>query len=194
MALKADSSGDWKTMLRIVHPEALVEFRAYKVFQVRMLGEWPWPGMEGMGPALDSVQRDRITRHQARERQRLLDSVFQVASADALARLAPDSVYARWVRGSRDPVRQGPDFAGSQVQQEVVGAVRANDSVAYVVLERRHRDLPRPDSGPFASLPRSTKTAVVLEVRRWRKEWRTMLEGLGVHDFAYGHDLEHEPQ
>ncbi len=36
--VRADSAGDWATLIRLAHPDALVRFRGLQTFQIRMLG------------------------------------------------------------------------------------------------------------------------------------------------------------
>ena len=104
----------------------------------------------------------------------MLDSVFQVPNTDSLARTSPDTVYARWVRGIRE--RTPPD---STPRYRVVGAVKASDTLAYVVMERPLDQPLGPLPEMFRDLPRETRMAVVMVMRRQGREWRSMLDGVG---------------
>jgi len=194
--LRADSAGDWATVLALAHPEALTRFRARQVFQLRMLGAQGWPGTdssatdssatEPLGPdsfAHDSTAEAHWREVRARQQRFMLDSVFQVPDADSLARTSPDTVYARWVRGirPRSPADSTPGY-------RVVGAVKASDSLAYVVMERPLDQPLGPLPEMFRDLPRETHMAVVMVMRRYGGRWRSMLDGVG-ESLAFGPDL-----
>ena len=118
----------------------------------------------------------------------MLDSVFQVPDADSLARTSPDTVYARWVRGIR--ARTGADSTSGY---RVVGAVKASDTLAYVVMERRVDQPLGPLPEMFRDLPRETQMAVVMVMRRYGREWRSMLDGVG-ETVAFGPELLYEEE
>lgn len=177
--LRADSAGDWATVLALAHPEALARFRARQVFQLRMLGNLGWPGTET--ETSDTTVVAHWQRVRARQERFLLDSIFQVTGADSLARTSPDTVYARWVRGmgayaERDSAAARPLPAPAY---HVVGAVKASDTLAYVVMERRLEQPLGPLPEMFRDLPRETHMAVVMVMRRLGAEWRSMLDGVG---------------
>jgi hypothetical protein len=175
--LRADSAGDWATVLGLAHPDALARFRARQVFQLRMLGAHGWPAVEA---GSDSSAEARWQEVRGRQERFLLDSVFQVPDADSLARTSPDTVYARWVRGllarsasdTTAPVPRTPGY-------RVVGAVRASDTLAYAVMERPLEQPLGPLPQMFRDLPKETHMAVVMVLRRHGREWRSMLDGVG---------------
>jgi hypothetical protein len=186
--LRADSAGDWAAVLALAHPEALTRFRARQVFQLRMLGAQGWPAADSA--ASDSTADTTAEAHwrevRARQERFMLDSVFQVPNADSLARTSPDSVYARWVRGVRE--RTAPDSAP---RYRVVGAVKASDTLAYVVMERPLVQPLGPIPEMFRDLPRETQMAVIMVVRRWGREWRSMLDGVG-EALPFGSELTYD--
>ena len=184
--LRADSAGDWVSVLALAHPEALTRFRARQVFQLRMLGAQGWPDSDSTAAdstAADSTAEAHWREVRARQERFLLDSVFQVPNADSLSRTSPDTVYARWVRGSR--ARSGVD---STQGYHVVGAVKASDTLAYVVMARRLEQPLGPLPEMFRDLPRETHMAVVMVMRRHGREWRSMLDGVG-ETLAFGPGL-----
>jgi hypothetical protein len=176
--LRADSSGDWATVLALAHPDALTRFRARQVFQLRMLGAQGWPASDSASTdstaSADSTAEAHWREVRARQERFMLDSVFQVPDADSLVRTSPDTVYARWVRGIR--ARSGPDSTSGY---RVVGAVKASDTLAYVVMERPLEQPLGPLPEMFRDLPRETRMAVVMVMRRYGREWRSMLDGMG---------------
>jgi hypothetical protein len=176
--LRADSAGDWAGVLALAHPEALTRFRARQVFQLRMLGAQGWPDSDSTSSdstaSTDSAAEAHWREVRARQERFMLDSVFQVPSADSLARTSPDTVYARWVRGIR--ARSGVD---STQGYHVVGAVKASDTLAYVVMERRLEQPLGPLPEMFRDLPKETHMTVVMVMRRLGREWRSMLDGVG---------------
>jgi hypothetical protein len=177
--LRADSAGDWAAVLALAHPAALTRFRARQVFQLRLLGSQGWPAMDSA--ATDSTAEARWQQVRARQERFMLDSVFQVPDADSLARTSPDTVYARWVRGTR--AGSEADSTSSEVKPtpayRVVGAVKASDTVAYVVMERPLEQPLGPLPEMFRDWPGETHMAVVMVMRRHGREWRSMLDGVG---------------
>lgn len=196
--LRADSAGDWAAVLALAHPEALNRFRARQVFQLRMLAASGWPAMDSA--AADSGAEAHWRRVRARQERFLLDSIFQVPDADSLARAAPDTVYARWIRGllalrerdtnagAADPETVRGGSAPRTPAYRVVGAVKASDTLAYVVMERPLDQPLGPLPEMFRDLPRETSLAVVMVLRRYRGEWRSMLDGVG-ESLALGAEL-----
>ena len=184
--LRADSAGDWAAVLTLAHPEALTRFRARQVFQLRMLGAQGWPDSDST--STDSTAEAHWRQVRARQERFMLDSIFQVADADSLARTSPDTVYARWVRGIR--ARTGADSTSGY---RVVGAVKASDTLAYVVMERRVEQPLGPLPEMFRDLPRETQMAVVMVMRRYGREWRSMLDGVG-ETVAFGPELLYEEE
>ncbi len=174
LVLRADSAGDWATLLRLAHPDALIRFRALQTWQVHFLGVGAGP--EGDSVALDTSQthlREALTR---RERF-MLDSVFQVPDVDSLAHTSPDSVLARWVRAAG--ASRGDSAASRPARQptyRVIGAIRESDTLAYVVVVRSlHQPLGlMPEM--FRDFPREEYQPDVMTMRRHGGEWRSMLE------------------
>ena len=97
--VRADSAGDWATLIRLAHPDALVRFRGMQTFQLGMLGGTAAPGDDSL-PA-DSTLQMRWQQERSRQERFLLDSVFRVPTVDSLAHTSPDTVFARWVRASQ---------------------------------------------------------------------------------------------
>jgi hypothetical protein len=184
--LRADSAGDWAAVLALAHPEALTRFRARQVFQLRMLGAQGWPGSDSA--STDSTAEAHWRQVRSRQERFMLDSIFQVPDADSLAQTSPDTVYARWVRGIR--ARTGADSTSGY---RVVGAVKASDTLAYVVMERRVDQPLGPLPEMFRDLPRETQMAVVMVMRRYGREWRSMLDGVG-ETVAFGPELLYEEE
>jgi hypothetical protein len=189
--VRADSAGDWATLLRLAHPDALTRFRARETFQLRMLGSTDWPGMESMEP--DSTVHARWERARNRQERYLLDSVFQVPTVDSLAHTAPDSVFARWMR--RMQMVRGGDSTGSPASQpppyRVIGAVRANDTLAYVVMERPVVQPLGPLPEMFRDYPHETQQTEVMVMRRQGREWKSMLNGV-ADQLGISMDLVHD--
>lgn len=179
--LHADSAGDWATVLSLAHPDALNRFRARQVFQLRMLGAAGWPAIDSA--AADSAAEAHWQEIRTRQERFLLDSIFQVPDADSLARTSPDSVYARYVRGFQALGEQDTTAQANPPRRptpyRVVGAVKASDTLAYVVMERPLEQPLGPLPEMFRDLPRETRMAVVMVIRRHRGEWRSMLDGVG---------------
>ena len=186
--LRADSAGDWAAVLALAHPEALTRFRARQVFQLRMLGAqgWPAPDTGATDSTTDSTAEAHWREARARQERFMLDSIFQVPNPDSLARTSPDTVYARGVRGIRE--RTAPD---STPRYRVVGAVKASDTLAYVVMERPLEQPLGPLPEMFRDLPRETQMAVVMVLRRQGREWRSMLDGVG-ESLPFGSELMYE--
>ena len=180
--IRADSAGDWAALLRLAHPDALVQFRAIQVFQLGMLGV----DRDGTDfPGMDSSSHARWTQALARHERFLLDSVFQVPTVDSLAHTAPDTVFARRVRQGFATATE--DSAGGAARREptyrVVGAVKAHDTLAYVVLVRPLKQPLGPIPELFRDYPRETQQTEVMVLRRHGPEWRSMLDPVS---HAYG--------
>jgi len=183
--VRADSTGDWATLLRLAHPDALVRFRGLQTFQLRMLGSTEWPSIDSLG--MESLGRDSLGPdssvqarwQQARTRQVrfMLDSIFLVPTVDSLAHTAPDTVFARWFRGMR--ASDSAATAPKPPAYRVIGAVRASDTLAYVVVQRPVVQPLGPMPEMFRDFPRETHQTEVMTMRRLRKEWRSMLDGVG---------------
>lgn len=141
---------------------------------------------------MDSTVQARWERARTRQERYLLDSVFLVPSVDSLAHTSPDSVFARWIRGTRPP--GASDSAAPPPQQpsyRVIGAVRASDTLAYVVMERPVEQPLGPIPEMFRDFPHETQQTEVMVMRRRGREWRSMLDGVGDSP-GIGADLVHE--
>ncbi len=187
--IRADSAGDWATLIRLAHPDALVRFRGLQTFQIRTLGTSAEPGDDSL-PA-DSTPQGRWRQARARQERFLLDSVFGVPTVDSLAHTAPDTVFARWMRATRPP---GADSAAAAAPRppvaRVIGAVRSSDTLAYVVVERAVEQPLGQMPEMFRDFPRETQQADVMVMRRHGAEWRSMLDGVG-DAFGFSLDLDH---
>ncbi len=194
----ADSTGDWATLLRLAHPDALARFRGLQTFQLRMLGSTEWPAIES--PGMDSLNRDslgpdssiqaRWQRARTRQVRFMLDSAFLVPTVDSLAHTSPDTVFARWFRGMRSASASDSAPASSKrpPAYRVIGAVRASDTLAYVVVQRPVVQPLGPLPEMFRDFPRETHQTDVMTMRRSGKEWRSMLDGVGEL-YGYHADL-----
>jgi hypothetical protein len=187
--VRADSAGDWAALLRLAHPDALVQFRAVQVFQLGMLSADRY-GAEL--PGMDSSSHARWTQALARHERFLLDSIFQVPTVDSLAHTSPDTVFARRVRQS---FAAGEDSADAVAPREpmyrVVGAVQAHDTLAYVVLVRTLKQPLGPVPELFRDHPRETQQTEVMVLRRHGREWRSMLDPVS-HSYGQVALAEHE--
>jgi len=123
----------------------------------------------------------------------MLDSVFLVPSVDSLAHTSPDTVFARWFRGTR-AVSAGDSAATAPKRPppfRVIGAVRASDTLAYVVVVRPMVQPLGPMPEMFRDFPRETHQTEVMIMRRLGREWRSMLDGVS-EPYGYSADLGHE--
>jgi hypothetical protein len=194
--VSADSAGDWVTLLRLAHPEALTRFRGLQTFQLRMLGSAEWPPVDSLGIdslGVDSTVQARWQRSRTRQVRFMLDSVFQVPSVDSLTHTSPDTVFARWFRGTR-AATAGDSSATTPKPPppyQVIGAVRASDTLAYVVVVRPVVQPLGPMPEMFRDFPRETHQTEVMIMRRHGREWRSMLDGV-VEPYGYSADLGHE--
>jgi hypothetical protein len=192
----ADSTGDWVALLRLAHPDALVRFRGLQTFQLRMLGSAEWPVMDSLGVdslGVDSTVQARWQRARTRQVRFMLDSVFLVPNVDSLAHTSPDTVFARWFRGTR--AAGAGDSAATAPKRpppyRVIGAVRASDTLAYVVVVRPVVQPLGPIPEMFRDFPRETHQTEVMIMRRHGREWKSMLDGVS-EPYGYDADLGHE--
>ena len=187
--IRADSAGDWVTLLRLAHPEALARFRAIHVFQLRLLSEEraAYPDSMAADSALTDPAPSDSTGEAQWERSRqeyerfLLDSMFQVPSVDSLAHTLPDTVFARWIRETRRPSARdsAPRATPPRPVWQVIGTVRASDTLAYVVMERAVVQPLGHMPEMFRDFPHETRQTEVMVLRRVGKPWRSMLDGTG---------------
>ena len=193
----ADSTGDWAALLRLAHPDALARFRGLQTFQLRMLGSAESPVMDTL--AMDSLGMDsldvdstvqaRWQRARTRQVRFMLDSVFLVPTVDSLAHTSPDTVFARWFRGTRAASASASAATAPKrpPAYRVIGAVRASDTLAYVVVERPVVQPLGPIPEMFRDFPRETHQTEVMIMRRLGREWKSMLDGVGE---PYGYDAD----
>ena len=152
--LRADSSHDWRMLLALAHPEALLEFRRDQVRSLQFKDFSAFPGAS----ACFAQQMDKRNRL-------LLDSVFRVPNVDSLARMAPESVFAREQRPWANLRMPVDSFTPKRT---VVGYVIADDSTAYVIVEDRYNRRPLPDW--------PERRPQIMTFRRYRGTWRSMLD------------------
>jgi hypothetical protein len=182
--LSADSSGDWATLLRLAHPDALRQFRALQVFQLRMMGDTARP--PGDTFEVDSAQHRRFAERRMEYQRTVLDSIFLVHDVDALARLPADTVFARWMRAVHPSDSTRP--AGPRSSARLVGVLPANDTLTYAVVVRSIPRLPGPMPEPLRDLPQPEENPEVMVLRRLGDEWRSMLTGTLVGDAGIAED------
>jgi hypothetical protein len=197
----ADSTGDWAALLRLAHPDALARFRALQTFQLRMLGGVEWPATDSLSTdslgtdslGVDSTVQARWRRARTHQVRFMLDSIFLVPSLDSLAHTAPDTVFARWFRGTR--AASAGDSAATAPKRpppyRVIGAVRESDTLAYVVVVRPVVQPLGPIPEMFRDFPRETHQTEVMLMRRQGREWKSMLDGVS-EPYGYAADLGHE--
>lgn len=162
--LAADSSRDWRTLLRHAHSDALLEFRET---QGRMLEPEPF------GLALVDTCMQRLMGSPSIVEQRelhvrsMLDSIFRVPTVDSLRGLDPDTAFARYgAHLARFPaVERGPHAP----TRKILGALVGPGETAYVLVYQRY------DSLPFSGWPRERTETMTF--RREQGEWRSMLDG-----------------
>jgi hypothetical protein len=165
LVLAADSSQDWRTLLQLAHPYALLEFRET---QLQMLERKP-----ARFAAMDSCMRgvfhsaDFTAQREAHLRY-TLDSVFRVPTLDSLKHLRPDTLFARYgehAARSPTPRRMHPHAP----TRRILGALLGPAETAYVLVYEHYDSLPGP------TWPRERTETMTL--RRERGEWRSMLDG-----------------
>jgi hypothetical protein len=183
--LAADSAGDWPTLLRLAHPDALRQFRSLQVLQLRLLGDTASRPGQAAADSSDSTQHREFTRRRIEAQRAILDSVYHVRDVETLARLAPDSVAARWMRAAR--VRA--DTARAPVPRaSLVGVVRAGDTLAYAVVVRSVPRPPGPLPEPLRDVTQQETHPEVMVLRRTTAGWRSMLDGTLLSEEAVAED------
>jgi hypothetical protein len=183
--LVADSVGDWAALLRLAHPDALRQFRALQVLQLRLLGDTASHPDQAAADSSDSIQHREFTERRIRTQRVILDSVYQVRDVEALARLTPDSVAARWMRAAR--VRG--DTAHAPVPRaRLVGVLPADDTLAYAVVVRTVPRPPGPVPEPLRDVTQQEARAEVMVLRRTGAGWRSMLDGTLLSEAAVADD------
>jgi len=183
--LAADSAGDWPTLLRLAHPDALRQFRSLQVLQLRLLGDTSSRPDLAAADSADSTQHREFTRRRIEAQRAILDSVYHVRDVDALARLAPDSVAARWMRVARARA----DTAGGPVPRaRLVGVLPADDTLAYAVVVRSVPRPPGPVPEPLRDVAQQETHPEVMVLRRTPAGWRSMLDGTWLSEEAVAED------
>jgi hypothetical protein len=183
--LAADSAGDWATLLRLAHPDALRQFRGLQVLQLRLLGDTASRPDQAAADGSDSTQHREFTRRRIEAQRTILDSVYHVRDVETLARLAPDSVAARWMRAAR--VRG--DTAGAPVPRAgFVGVLPADDTLAYAVVVRSVPRPPGPLPEPLRDVTQQESRPEVMVLRRTAAGWRSMLDGTLLSEAAVAED------
>jgi hypothetical protein len=182
--LVADSAGDWMALLRLAHPDALRQFRSLQVLQLRLLGDTA--GAPGQAAdSGDARQHQEFTQRRLQAQRSILDSVYHVRDVESLARLAPDSVAARWLRATR---AKADTVATPVPRARFVGVLRVDDTLAYAVVVRA---VPRP-AGPVPEALRDVvqqeERPEVMVLRRIAAGWRSMLDGTSLSDAAVADD------
>jgi hypothetical protein len=154
--LRADSMHDWRMLLALAHPAALLEFRRG---QVRALQFEGFKDLPSTTPCM--------VRQMEQHNRLLLDSVFHVPSIDSLAKLAPESVFARQQRPwANFPAI--PDSFNFTPKRVLVGHVLADDSTAYVIIEETYKRRPLPDW--------PERRPQIMTFRAYHNTWRSMLD------------------
>jgi hypothetical protein len=183
--LAADSAGDWATLLRLAHPDALRQFRGLQVLRLRLLGDTASRPDQAPADSSDSTQHREFTQRRVQAQRAILDSVYQVRDVEALARLAPDTVAARWMRAAR----LRADTAGAPVPRaRFVGVLPAGDTLAYAVVVR---SVPRPLGPlpePLRDVTQQEARPEVMVLRRTAAGWRSMLDGTLLSEAAVADD------
>jgi hypothetical protein len=159
--LAADSAGDWATLLRFAHRDALEEFHRT---QVRMLEPTTFEGLDscmiGSRSATFAKQRESHLRF-------TLDSIFLVPSVDSLKHLTADTAFSRygqyWARVPRPP--RLPDTP----TRKILGGVSGPAGTNYVVVYEHYATL------PFPEWP--TERTEIMTFRQVAGAWRSMLDG-----------------
>lgn len=159
--IAADSAGDWATLLRFAHPDALEDFHRT---QVTMLEPTTFEGLEfcmiGSRSATFAKQRESHLRF-------TLDSIFLVPSVDSLKHLPAGTAFARygqyWARVSRSP--RLPD----RPTRKILGGVSGPASTSYVVVYEHYATRPFPDW--------PTERTEIMTFRQVAGTWRSMLDG-----------------
>ena len=182
--LAADSAGDWPVLLRLAHPDALRQFRSLQVLQLRLLGDTA-SQPDQAADSSDSIQHREFTRRRVEAQRAILDSVYHVRDVEALARLAPDSVAARWMRNARAHA----DTAGAPVPRaSFVGVLPSDDTLAYAVVVRSVPRPPGPLPEPLRDVTLQETRPEVMVLRRTASGWRSMLDGTLLSEAAVAED------
>jgi hypothetical protein len=133
----------------------------------------------------DSTQRRDFARRRVEAQRAILDSVYHVRDVEALARLAPDSVAARWMR----VVHARADTVSAPVPRaRFVGVLPADDTLAYAVVVRSVPRPPGPVPEPLRDVTQQETHPEVMVLRRTAAGWRSMLDGTVLSEEAVAED------
>ena len=182
--LVADSAGDWVMLLRLAHPDALRQFRSLQVLQLRLLGDTAGTPAQAADSS-DSTQHREFTQRRLQAQRNILDSVYHVRDVESLARLAPDSVAARWLRATR---AKADTVTAPVPRARLAGVLRVDDTLAYAVVVRA---VPRPAGPvpePLRDVVQQEERPEVMVLRRIAAGWRSMLDGTSLSNAAVADD------
>jgi hypothetical protein len=175
MVLAADSSGDWRTLLALAHPEGVFKFHQ----AVMRLFE---PHLESWSPIDSCMGHVGSAAHREAHLRPVLASVFRVPSVDSLRRLSPDSVFAR-VGRHRTRASGARTREAHGATRKLLGVLLGPRESAYVVIYERYDSLPSP------TWPRERTETMTL--RKNQGEWRSMLDaGVSLSSAAVYSDEE----
>ena len=183
--LAADSAGDWATLLRLAHPDALRQFRSLQVLQLRLLGDTASRSDQAPTDSSDSSQHRDFARRRVEAQRAILDSVYHVREVEALARLGPDSVAARWLRAARG---RADSVSAPVPRARFVGVLPADDTLAYAVVVRSVPSLPGPMPEALRDVTQQESRPEVMVLRRTAAGWRSMLDGTLLSEEAVAED------
>lgn len=159
--LAADSAGDWVTLLRFAHPDALEEFQRT---QVTMLEPTTF---EGLDSCMTGSRSTTFAKQRESHLRFTLDSIFLVPSIDSLKHLRADTAFNRygqyWARFPRPP--QQPD----KPKRKILGGVSGPAGTSYVVVYEHYATRPFPDW--------PTERTEIMTFRQVAGTWRSMLDG-----------------
>ena len=156
--LRADCLRDWRSLLALAHPEALVEFKRVELMR---LG----PDVRrGRLVTMDSCMQAQMARHE----RFTLDSIYHVASTEQLAQVSPDTLFTRYHRWFSRVAATEMDSLMPGRARTYLGHVLANDSTAFGVLLETY-DRPSASDWP-------AEHAQIMTFRRFGSGWRSMLD------------------
>ena len=161
LVLLADSSSDPIALLRWTHPDAVSDYKASELERLRSIQDGSFfAHFDHASPPPNAIT---AFLHYA------LTSIYRVASIDDLAQLPADTVF---VRGHAQVLR-GQIPPSARVSYRPVGSVLQADTLAFVVLLETWPD--QPNDRP-----------VVLTLRLYQGEWRTLLDGPLTYAMSFG--------
>lgn len=174
--LLADSAGDWRTLIRLGHPQALRRIQSAQVWQLSIMHSPLFDSLRGSFPFDSGRIKGMMLAMRQREYQQLHE-ILGVGTVEELAALPAESVFARQYRSdgaSRIRVYSQPQ----SVVARILGTVVSGDTLAIVVIAPRQD--PLFDSLPArflgAGSPPMSGRPDVMTLRRWQGEWKSMLD------------------